>query len=96
MSGQEVTHGRPRIFANGTIAFPKRGWEPPPVPAGYRRKVSNLRSSDAWVFLPVLDACQHRAKSVTYTVCGAATIVYHCALHGPITPPQCKSCQETK
>jgi len=89
-----MTHARPRIFADGTLVYPKRGWEPPPVPAGYRRKVSNLRSPDAWIFLPVLEACEHREKSITYAACGAAQIKYHCALHGQVQPPQCQSCTE--
>jgi hypothetical protein len=94
MSAQEIIHGRPRILSDGTITYPKKGWEPPPVPEGYRRKGSNLRSSDAWVFIPVLQECPRRSFHITYTICGAARLSYRCALHGDVKPPQCKSCTE--
>ncbi len=94
MSTSAVKHGRPRFFSDGTIAYPKRGWEPPVVPAGYRRKASNLKSSDAWVFIPVLEPCPHRSQTVGYTICGAATLSYQCDLHGGVAPPQCQTCTE--
>lgn len=89
-----TTHARPRIFADGTIAYPKRGWEPPLVPAGYRRKSDDLRSSDAWVFLPVLNPCKHRSKTIKYSRCGAAQVVYDCQFLGQVQPPQCQGCKE--
>jgi len=94
MPEQPLTHARPRIFKDGVIAYPKRGWEPPLAPAGYKRKSDNLKSPDAWVFLPILDACGHRTQSITYSACGAAKITYHCDLHGTVQPPQCQSCPE--
>lgn len=96
MPGQEVTHARPRVFEDGTIVYPKRGWEPPPVPEGYRRKTGDLRSPDAWVFLPVLDACTHRTKKINYSACGAAQVTYHCTLFGRVKPPQCQRCTEKR
>jgi hypothetical protein len=89
-----VKHGKPRIFADGQIAYPKRGWEPPPVPLGYRRKSDDLRSSDAWVFLPVLPPCDHRKSIITYSACGAAKIRYECALKHNTDP--CQTCPEKK
>lgn len=94
MPKQEVIHGRPRVFSDGTIIFPKRGWEPPPEPAGYQRKVANLRSPDAWVFLPVMEACGHRTNNITYSACGAAKLAYRCDLFGVVLPPQCGACTE--
>lgn len=94
MSAQEVVHGRPRILKDGTITYPKKGWEPPPVPDGYQRKGSNLQSSDAWVFVPVLQECPHRSFHVAYTVCGAAKLTYQCALHGDVNSIECHSCME--
>lgn len=29
------------------MVYPKRGWEPPPVPSGYKRKSDNLRQVHA-------------------------------------------------
>ena len=91
---ESKTHARPRIFEDGTIAYPKRGWEPPPVPAGYRRKVDDLRSSDAWVFLPLLNPCPHRSKIIKYSSCGAAQVMYQCDLFGQVQPPKCQQCEE--
>jgi hypothetical protein len=79
---EEKTHGRPRIFSDGTIAYPKRGWEPPPCPVGYRRKSEDLKNSDAWTFLPVLPVCSDRHREVEYGRCGAASITYFCT-RGP-------------
>ena len=87
-------HLKPRIFENGTIAYPKRGWEPPPVPAGYRRKVDDLRSSDAWIFLPDLSPCKNRSKVIKYSACGAANIQYQCELFDHVQPPTCQQCKE--
>lgn len=86
------THGRPRFMADGTIVYPKRGWEPPPIPAGYRRKSDNLRSADAWIMLPVLPDCQQRQIITKETPCGAVKITYRCVLFGDITVPRCLAC----
>jgi hypothetical protein len=65
-------------MADGVIAYPKRGWEPPPVPVGYRRKSKDLKCSDAWIFIPVLPVCQHRTNEIEYGYCGAVKISYFC------------------
>jgi len=69
---------RPRIMTDGVIAYPKRGWEPPPIPVGYRRKSEDLKSSDAWIFLPVLPVCLDRHQEIEYGHCGACKITYFC------------------
>jgi hypothetical protein len=76
---EDTTHGRPRFFPDGTIAYPKRGYEPPPIPPGYRRKCADLKNSDAWIFLPVLPACRDRKHEIEYGHCGACKISYYCA-----------------
>lgn len=75
---EEKTHGRPRFFSDGTIAYPKRGYEPPPCPVGYRRKSKDLKNSDAWIFLPILPTCPDRHREIEYGRCGAASITYFC------------------
>jgi hypothetical protein len=74
----QTNHGRPRIMTDGVIAYPKRGWEPPPVPEGYRRKCADLKNSDAWIFIPVLPNCPQRTHEVEYGHCGACKITYFC------------------
>lgn len=70
---------------DGTLVYPKQGWEPPPVPAGYRRKSNDLHSPDAWAFEPVLPACNLRTREISFTPCGAAKVVYFCRLEGQKT-----------
>lgn len=77
-SKAQLTHKRPRLLANGVIAYPMKGWEPPAVPHGYRRKSDNLRSADAWVFIPIMEHCKHRKREITYTPCGNATVTHTC------------------
>jgi len=72
------SHGRPRIMSDGVITYPKRGWEPPSIPAGYRRKTENLKSADAWIFIPILPECQHRPQEIEHGHCGACKITYFC------------------
>jgi hypothetical protein len=89
-----TTHARPRLLDGGVIAYPKRGWEPPPVPDGYQRKSQNLQSPDAWIFIPILPACDQRTRNITYSACGAAQVTYRCEQHGEIPIERCQSCRE--
>jgi len=71
-------HGRPTKAADGTLVYPQRGWEPPPVPAGYQRKNNNLKSADAWTMIPILTPCKYRTTVMNTGYCGAQTIKYFC------------------
>ena len=87
-------HGRPRLLSDGTITYPHRGWEPPPVPAGYRRKSADLKSADAWIMLPVLPACEDRCMTPAFGPCGACKITYTCAKGTPLYDlSTCNRCQ---
>lgn len=90
----DYTHKRPRFMKDGVMAYPKRGWEPPPVPAGYRRKSDNLRSADAWIFIPLLPECRHRQRTVSYGPCGAASITYTCQGVALVDLSCCHTCEE--
>ena len=82
---------RPREMSDGSLVYIKRGWEPPSVPDGYRRKSENLHSSEAWVMLPILPECSRRWKKTTYSKCGAARITYLC--NGKdVTGKECMKC----
>lgn len=93
VAGQTPTHSRPRLLPDGVIAFPKRGWEPPAVPDGYQRKSEDLRSPDAWIFLPVLAACKHRVRSIEYSPCGNARVNFTCQLSGCRVITYCNTCE---
>ena len=85
--------GRPRETSDGELVYPKRGWEPPPVPDGYRRKSPDLRTSDAWVMIPILPECNVREPRIEYANCGAARYSYFCALrNATVTARQCLEC----
>ncbi len=71
-------HGRPNKAADGSLTYPQRGFEPPKVPAGYRRKTLNLKSPDAWSFLPILPPCEHRTVETETGYCGAQAHKYSC------------------
>lgn len=76
---------RPRVHKDGTIVYPKKGWEPPPVPDGYERKTTNLKSSDAWTFVPKFANCKYRVlvegKSMS---CGCMAMILHCKRTGEL------------
>lgn len=93
-SMMSTQHSRPRILDDGTIAYPKRGWEPPMVPAGYRRKSDDLRSPDAWVFLPVLPPCKHRRREIRFSACGNAKVIHFCSLDMRCISNQCDQCED--
>lgn len=87
---------RPRIYSDGTVVYPKRGWEPPPVPEGYVRKTKNLRSLDAWKFVPKFKLCSHRVFKEGEKSCGCVTMLLHCNRSGElvkINEAQCQDCE---
>lgn len=88
-----AAHGRPRLLDDGVIAYPKRGWEPPAVPAGYRRKSDDLRSPDAWTFIPILPPCKHRVREIDFTHCGNARVKFTCSLTGSRVTTYCNTCE---
>jgi hypothetical protein len=70
---------RPRKMPDGSLAYPKRGWEPPPSIPGYKRKSSNPHSADAWIFLPVWQPCVYRDEiEVSRRACGCISYSYIC------------------
>lgn len=69
----------PRKLANGVVVYPKRGWEPPPPIEGYRRKSTNPRSNDAWVFIPEWMDCPFRVEEIRRREnCRCLTLVNTC------------------
>lgn len=88
-------YARPRIFPDGTIVYPRLGWEPPPAIPGYIRKGNNPRSSDAWTFIPIWNKCPHRIEKVKKRENCQCLMIYHvCDLNGniPIDTKLCPNC----
>jgi hypothetical protein len=74
-----IKYNKPRVLANGMLAYPKRGWEPPPLIEGYKRKSDNPRSSDAWILIPIWSTCIFRKQvQVRKEGCHCITMYHVC------------------
>ena len=92
----------PTITDDGTIIYQKEGWEPPPVPPGYRRQSEDLSSTDAWVLVRETPLCKHVVlHRVKKKSCGCTSVIFVCTHRGKaenISGTKCDSCphQETR
>lgn len=75
----ERDFGQPKILADGTLVYPMTGIEPPVVPEGYVRKSEDIRSEDAWAFIPTWPPCQDREMANSVRPCGCIQIGAMCA-----------------
>ena len=87
---ETVKEIRPRLLEDGSIAYPSKGWEPPPDIEGYRRK-----PGDPWIFEPTWKQCEHRKqKEVKRLACGCITYEHFCGLDGELaTRLKCETCR---
>lgn len=69
----------PKFMPDGSLVYPRTGWEPPKVPEGYRRKNDDPRSPDAWVFLPNWPPCVDRVMYNKLSSCGCVHIHARCS-----------------
>lgn len=90
----------PHIGDDGTITYQHEGWEPPPVPRGYRRKSDNLKSRDAWVLVRETPLCKrvvlHRVEKAA---CNCISVLHVCTYRGKaenISVTKCDSCPHYK
>jgi hypothetical protein len=73
------TYTQPHRLDDGTLIYPRRGWEPPPPIEGYRRKSNNPRSADAWIFVPCWSDCKfRRSEQVKKEGCRCVTFFHTC------------------
>lgn len=55
----------PRFFQDGIAYYPMKGHgEPPPDMEGYRRRGTNPRTIDAWIFIPLWQDCPYRNRTL--------------------------------
>jgi hypothetical protein len=73
-----MMQGKPTKTVDGRLVYPQRGFEPPPVPAGYIRKTTNMKSPDAWTFIPIIPPCDDRTHETKTGSCGSQSIYYFC------------------
>jgi hypothetical protein len=70
---------KPHVLDDGTLVYPKRGWEPPPLIEGYCRKSNNPKNSDAWILIPIWTTCIFRKQiQVRKEGCRCVTIYHVC------------------
>lgn len=85
-----------QISDDGTIIYQKEGWEPPPVPPGYRRQSDDLSSTDAWVLVRETPLCKHVVlHQAVEKSCGCTSVIYVCTHRGKaenISGTKCDSC----
>lgn len=79
------------------ILAPKVGWEPPPVPVGYKRKNDDLTNDEAWEFIPTR-FCLHVKLIETWKPnCGCKRYETVCRLDdSPLTERKCQQCLHRK
>ena len=63
---------KPRINADGTISYPKRG-KPPTAPDGYEPD-----PGDPFKFIPKAVKCRFRLRKPFVMPCGKVTMIYVC------------------
>jgi len=67
---------QPEKLEDGTLVYPKTGFEPPVCPEGYHRSPTNM-----WAFIPEWQACVHRTFENSVRPCGCVNINAVC--HSP-------------
>lgn len=93
IQGINMGFGRARVQADGSILYPKRGWEPPPPMEGFERNPTN-----PWHFLPKWPECQSRQQVLMQKPCGAIDVKMICknqeaeAFHTDVTVQTCEGC----
>lgn len=97
VQGEPVSFGRPRTQPDGSIVYPKKGWEPPPPIEGYERDPGNK-----WRFVPKWPECEFRQKIMLRKPCGAVDVKMVCKcvdcplLHTDVKLQQCADCEYKK
>lgn len=83
---------QPKIYEDGTIEYPKTGWEPPKTPEGYRK------GKDDWTFIPLFQICLDRVLVNTVAPCGCIKVHAMCDneksehYEKQVDPDKCSAC----
>lgn len=70
----QTSFSRARMLSDGSIVYPKKGFEPPPPIEGYERD-----PGDPWHFKPIWPDCKARIQTLYLKKCGATGILSVCA-----------------
>lgn len=80
-------------MSDGSVVYPKKGFEPPPPIDGYERDPGN-----EWRFKPLWPACKARTQVIGHKPCGAIHIVTRCMctacplFKGVVSLGDCEGC----
>lgn len=89
---------QPTLLEDGSIAYPKTGWEPPKCPDGYKPKSTDPKSADAWVFTPLSPPCADRHQYNGTLPCGCIKVTQVCVSRDSghfgkaVDPEVCQTC----
>jgi len=90
----------PQMLDDGSIVYEKVGWEPPPVPRGYRRKSDDLTHQDAWILVREKPLCKHcKLVRIQRADCDCLKLIPTCTRRGRaknIQLDECDTCQNRK
>lgn len=87
----------PQMLDDGSIVYEKVGWEPPPVPRGYKRKSDDLAHRDAWILVRKKPLCKHcKLVRIRRANCDCLKLIFTCTRRGRaknIQLDECDTCQ---
>lgn len=69
----DKSFSRARFQPDGSLIYPKKGFEPPPPIEGYVRDPGNK-----WKFIPIWPDCSTRARMLQLKQCGAYNVIMVC------------------
>lgn len=70
---RQTSFAKGRLMPDGSIIYPKKGFEPPPPIEGYNRDPGN-----AWRFIPLWPACKFLNRTLQLKRCGSYNIKMTC------------------
>lgn len=86
--GGEKDFAEPTLLEDGTLVYPRTGWEPPKAPNGYERS-----TQDAWAFAPLWPKCTDRQMHARKMSCGCINFAAICGQNGKLVVlGDCEGC----
>lgn len=95
--GGKKDFAEPKLNPDGTLTYPKTGWEPPRVPYGFERSIE-----DAWTMIPKWPPCALRQMIGRKLSCGCVEFNSVCGSQESRKPGQlvvlsdCEACSVRK
>lgn len=90
---RDTDFGEPTLYPDGSMTYPRTGWEPPRVPHGYTRS-----EVDQWTMVPLWPPCGDRELHSRKLTCGCIEVNAICASKDSgkegrlVRLPDCEGC----